>query len=682
MVSANQNSLNACSKLESPLQSCRPAGRLVKPQKPLAAHWARALRSLVTALFSYALMAALSLHLSAQAAGAASVGDTTTPVAGASAPVGSPVEPVSGTAAPAGGARDPTGCQTVRFSDVGWTDVTATTALVTQLLRSIGYTPTVTVLSVPVTFASIQNKDIDVFLGNWMPAQEADRGHYVEDGSVVVIGANLTGAKYTLAVPAYTYAAGLKDFKDIQSFAPALNDSIYGIEPGNDGNRHVLEMLKQNQFGLGGFKLIESSEQGMLAQVERAFRDKKPVVFLAWEPHPMNMRFDLKYLSGGDETFGPNFGGATIYTVTRKGYSAECPNMGRLLDNLKFTLRGESEMMAAILDRHEAPDIAATQWLKANPAATTAWLRGVLTFDGRPAATALAHTAPPPRPGGFEQWIVGHKIPVGDAMAVAIDYIKAHGTFLFDGISIVIRGMVGGLTTLLRALPAPLLIVAVAALAWALRRSLPLAAFVALALLFILNQGYWLATLETLSLVMVATLASTAIGVPLGIAAAHRPRLFAALRPVLDLMQTLPTFVYLIPTLVLFGLGVVPGLISTVIFALPAPIRLTHLGISSVPKPLIEAGEAFGATPMQLLWKVELPSAASTIIAGITQCIMLSLSMVVIAALVGAGGLGVPVVRALNSVQVGMGFEAGFTIVLLAIILDRISRPKERGDSR
>jgi choline ABC transporter permease protein len=234
----------------------------------------------------------------------------------------------------------------------------------------------------------------------------------------------------------------------------------------------------------------------------------------------------------------------------------------------------------------------------------------------------------------------------------------------------------------LRTLPAPALIVAVAALAWALRRSVALAAFVALALLFILNQGYWLATIETLALVMVATVASAAIGVPIGIAAAHRPRLFAALRPALDLMQTLPTFVYLIPTLVLFGLGVVPGLISTVIFALPAPIRLTHLGISSVPKPLIEAGEAFGATPMQLLWKVELPSAAPTIVAGITQCIMLSLSMVVIAALVGAGGLGVPVVRALNSVQVGMGFEAGFTIVLLAIILDRMSRPSERGAPR
>jgi glycine betaine/proline transport system substrate-binding protein len=619
-------------------------------------------------------MGTLTLPLIGSSAHAAPLGDAAAPADEATAPAHE--------AAAAGGKRDPLTCQTVRFSDVGWTDVTATTALVTQLLRSIGYSPTVTVLSVPVTFASIQNNDIDVFLGNWMPAQTADRGRYVEDGSVVVVGPNLTGAKYTLAVPAYTYAAGLRDFKDIQRFAPDLNDSIYGIEPGNDGNRHVLEMLQQNQFGLGGFKLIESSEQGMLAQVERAYRDKKPVVFLAWEPHPMNMRFDLKYLAGGDEVFGPNFGGATIYTVTRKGYSAECPNIGRLLTNLKFTLRGESEMMAAILDRHEAPETAATQWLKANPTTTKAWLDGVLTFEGRPAATALAHAVPLPRPGGFEQWIVSHKIPVGDAMAVAIDYVKKHGIFLFDGISIVIRGLVDGLTALLRALPAPALIVAVAALSWVLRRSLPLAAFVALALLFILNQGYWLATLETLSLVMVATLASTAIGVPLGIAAAHRPRLFAALRPVLDLMQTLPTFVYLIPTLVLFGLGVVPGLISTVIFALPAPIRLTHLGISSVPKPLIEAGEAFGATPMQLLWKVELPSAASTIVAGITQCIMLSLSMVVIAAMVGAGGLGVPVVRALGSVQVGMGFEAGFTIVLLAIILDRISRPKEREVSR
>jgi glycine betaine/proline transport system substrate-binding protein len=636
-VSANQISLNDHSKLEAPVQSCRPGFAQVKRRNAPTKR-----------------CTALLLGLCCLASATTRAGDFA-------------------------GSGEPGSCRNVRFSDVGWTDVTATTALVGQLLRSIGYAPSITVLSVPVTFASLQNKDIDVFLGNWMPAQEADRSRYLADGSVVVVGANLVGAKYTLAVPAYTYAAGLQDFKDIHRFAAVLNNSIYGIEPGNDGNRLVLKMLKDGEFGLGDFKLIESSEQGELAQVERAVRNQQPIVFLAWEPHPMNMRFDLKYLAGGDDVFGPNYGGATIYTVTRRGYRAECPNVGHLLENLKFTLRGESEMMAAILDRHEQPDVAAAEWLKANPAGTKAWLGGVLTFDGKPAYAALAHTAPPPRPGGFEQWIVSHKIPVGDAMAVAIDTVKAHGTFLFDGISIVIRGMVDGVTALLRMLPAPALILGVAALAYALRRSWTLTAFVALALLFILNQGYWLATLETLSLVLVATVASAAIGVPLGIAAAHRPRLFAALRPVLDLMQTLPTFVYLIPTLVLFGLGVVPGLISTVIFALPAPIRLTHLGISSVPRPLIEAGQSFGATPMQLLWKIELPSAASTIVAGITQCIMLSLSMVVIAALVGAGGLGVPVVRALNSVQVGMGFEAGFTIVLLAIILDRMSRPKERG---
>ncbi len=581
----------------------------------------------------------------------------------------------------AGGADSPT-CQAVRFADVGWTDVTSTTALASELLRSLGYLPQTTVLSVPVTFASLSNKDIDVFLGNWMPTQEADRHKYIADGSVVELGANLTGAKYSLAVPTYIYEAGLRDFADIHRFGPALKDSIYGIEPGNDGNRTVLKMLKDDFDGLGDFKLVESSEQGMLAQVERAVRGKEPIVFLAWEPHPMNMRFDIRYLSGGDSVFGPNFGGATIYTITRRGYVDDCPNVGRLLKNLKFTLRGESEMMEAILDRHEQPQVAAAEWLKANPAAVKAWLDGVLSFDGRPAAAALSGAEPAAAPSGFEQWVVSHKIPVGDTMAVVIDAIKQHGRYFFDGIAVVIRASVDGLTALLRVLPAPALIVAVAALAWVLRRSIALAAFVGLALLFILNQGYWLATLETLSLVLVATLLSTAIGVPVGIAAAHRPRLYAALRPVLDLMQTLPTFVYLIPTLVLFGLGVVPGLISTVIFALPAPIRMTHLGISSVPKPLIEAGEAFGATHLQLLLKVELPSAAATILAGVTQCIMLSLSMVVIAALVGAGGLGVPVVRALNSVQVGMGFEAGFTIVLLAIILDRMSRPAERGAPR
>jgi glycine betaine/proline transport system substrate-binding protein len=556
--------------------------------------------------------------------------------------------------------------------------VTATTAVFSVLLRDLGYEPRVTVLSVPVTFASMKNKDIDVFLGNWMPTQQGDIKDFVADGSVVVIGPNLTGAKFTLAVPSYTYAAGLRSFDDIQHFAPQLKNSIYGLEPGNDGDRLILGMLKQNLFGLGDFKLIESSEQGMLAQVERAARAHAPIVFLAWDPHPMNMRFDLRYLSGGDAVFGPNFGGATVYTNTRVGYSSECPNVGRLLRNLKFTPKGEDQVMAAMLDQHEQPEAAAAAWLQANPRVVAGWLDGVYTLDGRPALAAIRGVGKPTGAWNFEHWVSDHKIPVGDTVALVIDYVKTHGRVLFDGVSGLIRGSVNGLTYLLLAIPSPILILGVAALAWGLRRSIALVAFVTVALLFIMNQGYWIPTLETLSLVIAAALVSTVVGVPLGIAAAHRPRLYSAFRPVLDLMQTLPTFVYLIPTLVLFGLGVVPGLISTVIFALPAPIRLTQLGISSVPKALLEAGEAFGATRLQMLWKVELPSAAPTIIAGITQCIMLSLSMVVIAALVGAGGLGVPVVRALNTVQVGMGFEAGFVIVLLAIILDRISRPADK----
>ena len=573
---------------------------------------------------------------------------------------------------------EPASCREVRLSDIGWTDVTATTALTAQLLTRLGYEPRITVLSVPVTFASMRNKDIDVFLGNWMPAQEADRAPFLADGSIEVVRVNLQGAKYTLATLTPTYEAGLRNFADIARFGPQLKHTVYGIEAGNPGNLHVLDMIGANTFGLGSFKLIESSEQGMLAEVERAARGQAPLVFLAWEPHPMNKRFSLCYLSGGDAIFGPNFGGATIYTNVRRGYLKECPNVGRLLQNLSFSLDAENEIMDGILNAHLQPAAAAAAWLAAHPQALAPWFEGVLTAEGEPVAGAdAAAVAPAAAPLSFEQRVTQHKIPLGDSVASAIEYVKRHGTWVFDGISVLLRGLVNGVTALLHAIPAWLLIVATAALAWLLRRSWPLAVFVLLALLFIMNQGYWQATLETLSLVLVAALVSTLVGVPIGIAAAHHPRLYESLRPVLDLMQTLPTFVYLIPTLVLFGLGVVPGLISTVIFALPAPIRLTHLGVASVPKPLLEAGEAFGATRLQLLWKVELPSAAPTIIAGITQCIMLSLSMVVIAALVGAGGLGVPVVRALNSVQVGMGFEAGFAIVLLAIVLDRITRPRE-----
>ena len=579
-------------------------------------------------------------------------------------------------------ATDGPRCRNVRLADIGWTDVSATTALFARLVHDLGYEPSITVLSVPVTYASMKNRDIDIFLGNWMPSMEADRKPFIDDHSVEVIGANLTGAKYTLAVPAYTHAAGLKDFADIAHQSGALKGALYGIEPGNDGNRLILKIIQENQFGLGSFKLVESSEQGMLAEVERAVRAKQPIVFLAWDPHPMNTRFDLRYLTGGDATFGPNFGGAAVYTNTRAGYVAACPNMGRLLHNLRFTTQGESQLMARILDQHQAPDMAAAAWIASNRATVAGWLEGVTTLAGEPASSVLGHPATEKPAAAFEAWVTSHKIPVGDAVTRFVNYVKAHGMGFFDGVSLVVRASTGVVGAVLSALPAPLLIVLISLFALWLRRSVWLALFIFAALLLIVNQGYWAATLETLTLVLVAALVSTLLGVPLGIAAARNPRLFAVMRPVLDLMQTLPTFVYLTPTLVLFGLGVVPGLISTVIFALPAPIRLTHLGISSVPKSLVEAGEAFGATRLQRLLKVELPSAAPTIIAGITQCIMLSLSMVVIAALVGAGGLGVPVVRALNTVQVGMGFEAGLAIVLLAIILDRLTRPAdEKGQS-
>jgi glycine betaine/proline transport system permease protein len=279
-------------------------------------------------------------------------------------------------------------------------------------------------------------------------------------------------------------------------------------------------------------------------------------------------------------------------------------------------------------------------------------------------------------------WLASNKIPLGRWLQYFIDYLTSHGQAFFDVVAVVLGSTIDGLTHLLMMVPALLFIAAVAAIAWLLHRSAWLVVFVVLSLLLVANLGYWEATIETLSLVACATIVCILIGVPIGILAAHRPWIYIGIRPVLDLMQTIPTFVYLIPTLVLFGLGTVPGLISTVIFAIPAPIRLTHLGVSSVPKQLYEAGLAFGATRRQLLFKVELPHALPTIMAGVTQCIMLSLSMVVISALVGAGGLGKPVVRALNTVNISMGFEAGLAIVILAIVLDRLCKRPARAAKR
>ncbi|MBD1554927.1 choline ABC transporter permease subunit [Pseudomonas typographi] len=273
--------------------------------------------------------------------------------------------------------------------------------------------------------------------------------------------------------------------------------------------------------------------------------------------------------------------------------------------------------------------------------------------------------------------LTDHKLPLGEYIASFVDWLTQHGGSIFDWIAVTLEAIIHGFTDALTWFNPLVLIVLFAALAYYFQRKISLTIFVAVSFLLILNLGYWQETMETLAQVTFATLVCVILGVPLGIVAAHRPWFYTGIRPLLDLMQTVPTFVYLIPTLTLFGLGVVPGLISTVVFAIAAPIRLTYLGICDVPSELMDAGKAFGCSRRQLLARIELPHAMPSIAAGITQCIMLSLSMVVIAALVGADGLGKPVVNALNTADIALGFEAGLAIVLLAIMLDRICKQRD-----
>ncbi|AOZ12642.1 choline ABC transporter substrate-binding protein [Pseudomonas lundensis] len=289
-------------------------------------------------------------------------------------------------------AAEPAQCATVNFSDVGWTDITVTTAVASTLLDALGYTTKTTMISVPVTYKSLADgKNMDVFLGNWMPTMENDIKPYRDAGTVETVRANLENAKYTLAVPEALYNKGLKDFADLPKFKQELGAKIYGIEPGNDGNRMIQTMIDKNAFGLkdAGFKVVESSEAGMLSQVDRAQRRGTDVVFLGWEPHPMNTRFKMKYLTGGDDFFGPNYGQATIYTNTRKGYSEECSNVGQLLKNLVFSLDMESTLMGEVLDKKIKPNVAAKAWLKQNPQVLDTWLAGVTTLDGKPGLEAV-----------------------------------------------------------------------------------------------------------------------------------------------------------------------------------------------------------------------------------------------------------------------------------------------------
>ena len=279
----------------------------------------------------------------------------------------------------AGLAHAQAACDEVIFSDVGWTDITTTTATAKHVLEALGYEVDVKVLSVPVTFSSLESDDVDVFLGNWMPAQTQAITPYLESGEIEQVAENLEGTIYTLAVPKYAYDAGLKSFADIAGFADQLDGKIYGIEPGNEGNAYLIGLTEKDAMGMGAVEVVESSEQGMLAQVRRAVDKEEPVVFLGWAPHPMNANFELEYLTGGEDFFG---GKGVVNTVTRAGFSEECPNVGKLLGQMTFSLPMENEIMGRILDDGEDAEDATMEWMQANPDQWEGWLDGVTTVDG------------------------------------------------------------------------------------------------------------------------------------------------------------------------------------------------------------------------------------------------------------------------------------------------------------
>jgi len=282
-------------------------------------------------------------------------------------------------------AGDPESCKAVKLSDVGWTDIQATTGVTSVLLTALGYEPQVLQLSVPVTMASLKNKDVDVFLGNWMPSMTNDIKSYTDEGSVETISTNLEGAGYGLVVPTYVADAGVKTLTDIGKFADKFDHKIYGIEAGNDGNRIILDMIKNPDDNLAGFELVESSEAGMLTQAEQSMKDNQWIVFLGWTPHPVMGAMKITYLDGMGDS---GFGAATVYTNTRKGYLAECPNAGKFIKNLKFNLDMEGEMMDAILKGGD-PNTVASDYLKKHPDVADPWLDGVTTFDGGDAAAAV-----------------------------------------------------------------------------------------------------------------------------------------------------------------------------------------------------------------------------------------------------------------------------------------------------
>lgn len=276
----------------------------------------------------------------------------------------------------------------IRFVEVGWLDIEATTATTRVVLEAMGYDTSSDTVSVPVAYEGMGANDADIFLGYWHPSMESIAEPHFERGTVENVALNLEGAKYTLAVPDYLAERGLTSFGDIADFAEELDYKIHGIEAGNDGNQLIKEMIDTDAFGLGEFEVVDSSEAGMLAEVKSRVPREEPIVFLGWEPHPMNTNLDMTYLEGGDDYFGPNYGAATVHTNARSGFLAENPNLARFFNNLQFTLSMENEIMSAISEGAE-PRAAATEWLRNNPDILSEWLDGVTTYQGEPAEPAV-----------------------------------------------------------------------------------------------------------------------------------------------------------------------------------------------------------------------------------------------------------------------------------------------------
>ena len=286
-------------------------------------------------------------------------------------------------------ADDAATCETVRYSDPGWTDITATNGVAAVLLQALGYTPDIATLSVPVGYEALKNGDTDLFLGNWLPAQQKFRDDLDATGKIEELAQNLEGAKFTLAVNKAGAEAGVKDFADLDAHRDEFDGKIYGIEPGAPANQSIQAMIEADEFGLGDWTLVESGEQAMLAQVGRNANAGTPTVFLAWAPHPMNEAIDITYLSGGDEQFGPDYGGATVHTLARTKWAEACPNAAKLFSQLAFDVPMENQLMGKILNDGMDGQAAAKEWIAANPDAVAPWLEGVTTLDGQPADAAV-----------------------------------------------------------------------------------------------------------------------------------------------------------------------------------------------------------------------------------------------------------------------------------------------------